>query len=255
MRRREKFVISAVLLSLGLFGLQYLSLEWRYLGILVFIIITYMASAWALKEDLQPHEWLTILPFPAVYAAAVALFYFLLPSNTVSQFTILLVFGVGMYALYLSSNIFSVAKGRTIQLLYAAHAVELFFNLLTSLLLTNTIFSLRLPWYGNALLVGAIHFLIVLMSLWSVKLENRISREVLVLTMFTSIILAQFTALFSLIPMAIWHSSLFVMAILYVALSVLHNLLKGRLFRTTFQEFTLVAVLLCILFVVMFPLK
>ncbi len=255
MRRREKFVISAIVLSLGLFGLQYLSADWRYLGIAVFVVVTYFSSAWALREDLQPHEWLTILPFPAIYAAAVSLFYFLLPAHTISQFAILGVFGVGMYALYLTANILSVAKGRTIQLLYAAHAVELFFNLLVSLLLTNTILSLHLPWFGNALLVGSTHFLIVMMSLWSVKLENRISREVLVLTTFVSVILAQFITLFSLLPMAIWHSSLFIMALLYVALSMLHNLLKGRLFRNTYQEFTLVAVMLGLMMMILFPWK
>ncbi len=255
MRRREKFVISAVLLSLGMFGLQYLSLDWRYLGIGLFIVATYFASAWALREDLQPHEWLTILPFPAMYAAAVSLFYFLLPSNVISQLAILGVFGVGMYASYLTANIFSVAKGRTIQLLYAAHAVSLFFNLLTSLLLTNTVLSLHLPWFGNALIVGGTHYLIILMSLWSVKLENRISREVLVLTMFVSVILAQYTALFSLLPMEIWHSSLYIMALLYISLSMLHNLLKGRLFRNTVQEFSLVAGLLAVMFVITFPWK
>src|SRR5690554_6157654 len=135
MRRREKFVIASVVLSLGLWSLQLIQLEYRYYAVAVFSIITYLVSAWSLAEDLQRFEWATILPFPALYAASVALFYFLLPESVLSRLFSVGLFGVGMYALLLTSNIFSVAKGRTIQLVYAAHAIGLLFTLLTSLLL------------------------------------------------------------------------------------------------------------------------
>jgi hypothetical protein len=255
MRRREKFVISAAILSFGLFVLQYVNLDWRYLAVGVFMVLTYLGSAWALAEDLQPYEWLTILPQPALYAGAVGLFYFLLPASLASQLIILAVFGVGMYGLYLTANIFSVAKGRTIQLLYAAHAIGLFFTLLTSLLFTNTIFSLKLPFYGTTALVAAAHFLLIMMSLWSVRLENFVSREVWILSGVVTAILAEFTVLFSLLPMPVWNIALFTMTLVYLALSVLHNLLKGRLFRSTVQEYSLVAILLGVLLVILFPWK
>jgi len=153
MRRREKFVIASALLSLGLLVVQYIPLDFRYIAVAVFALISYLASAWALSDDLQKYEWLTIVPFPSMYAAAVGFFYFLLPAGIVSKIFVLALFGLGMYALFLTSNIYSVAKGRTIQLLHAAHAVGLLFTLLTSLLFTNTIFSLRLPFYLTSLLV------------------------------------------------------------------------------------------------------
>ena len=77
MRRREKFVLAAAFLSIGLLAVQYTILEWRYYAIVGLMIITYFVSAWALRDDLQRHEWLTVLPFPVIYTAAVALFYFL----------------------------------------------------------------------------------------------------------------------------------------------------------------------------------
>jgi hypothetical protein len=255
MRRREKFVIVSILLSLGLFALQYVGFDWRYLAVAVFVVLSYFASAWALSEDLQTYEWLTIVPQPALYAGAVGLFYFLLPSGLLSQIAVLAIFGVGMYALYLTANIFSVAKGRTIQLLYAAHAVGLFFTLITSLLFTNTIFSLGLPFYGVALLVGLAHFLLVVMSLWSVRLENFVSKETLILSGVVSLFLAEASAVFSLLPMPIWYSSLFVMTMVYLSLSVLQNLLKGRLFYNILQEYTWVATLLAVLFLALFPWK
>ncbi len=255
MRRREKFVIVSILLSLGVFALQYVGFDFRYLAVAVFVVLSYFASAWALSEDLQRYEWLTIVPQPALYAGAVSLFYFLLPSGLLTQLAILILFGVGMYALYLTANIFSVAKGRTIQLLYAANAVGLFFTLITSLLLTNTIFSLGLPFYGVAALVVVAHFLLILMSLWSVRLESVVSKETWVLSGIVSLFLAEASIIFSLLPMPIWYSSLFIMALLYLALSVLQNLLKGRLFYNILQEYTWVAVLLSVLFLALFPWK
>ena len=80
MRRREKFVIAAALLGLGLFLVQFISLEYRYWAILLFSFVSYLISAWALAEDLQKFEWITILPFPTLYAGGVSLFYFLLPA-------------------------------------------------------------------------------------------------------------------------------------------------------------------------------
>lgn len=255
MRRREKFVIASILLSLGLLGVQFVPLDFRYWAVLVLGLISYLISAWALSDDLRRFEWATILPFPTLYASAIGLFYFLLPENIVSRFLILGVFGIGMYALFLTSNIFSVAKGRTIQLLHAAHAVGLLFTLITSLFFTNTIFSLRLPFYLNGLLVGLTHFPLILMSLWSVELEQRISKDVVLFTSLTTLILIEISILLSFFPFGIWNYSLLIMAILYIALGILHNFLRGILFENTVREYSLVAIFVGIVFVLIFPWK
>lgn len=255
MRRREKFIIVSVLLSLGLLATQYVPIDWRYAAIGIFALISYLMSAWALSDDLQIYEWLTILPLPVLYAFSVALFYFLLPEVLLSRLAILAVFGVGMYALFLTANIFSVAKGRTIQLLYAARAIALFFTMIISLLLTNTIFSLRLPFYLNALLVAISHFMLVLMSLWSVQLEPRISKQILNYTLLFVLILVEFTIAFSFLPMEIWYISLFIMSLVYVGLSLFQDLLQGRLFKNTATEYTLVSIFIILAFMIVFPGK
>lgn len=255
MRRREKFVIVSVLLSLGLLATQYIPLDLRYLGTAAFFILSYFSSVWALSDDLQAHEWLTIMPFPALYATSVALFYFLLPEMFWSRLAIVAVFGVGMYALFLTSNIFSVAKGRTIQLLYAAHAVALFFIMITSLLFSNVIFSLRLPFYFNAGLLFASHFPLVFMSFWSIELKQKIEKEIVLYSLIFTLILTEMGTLFSFLPMQIWNQALFIMSFLYVGLSVLQSFFKGRLFKNTINEYNLVAILMLVLFVLMFPGK
>lgn len=255
MRRREKFVISSILLSMGLLGVQATTLDFRYLAVALFTICTYAVSTWALSDDLQKHERLTIVPFPALYAGAVSIFYFLLPTHFLSQITILVLFGVGMYGLFLTSNILSVAKGRTIQLLHAAHAVGLLFTLLTSLLISHTIFSLRFAFYWNALLVGLFHFPLIFMSIWAVRLEHSIKREEVIISAMLTLILMQTATIISFIPLTIWYYALFIMSILYLGLGVLHNYLKGRLFSKTLTEYSLVAGFIILLFLIIFPLK
>jgi len=255
MRRREKFVITSILLSVALMAVQYVSLDWRYFAIAGLMLISYLISAWALSDDLQAYEWLTILPFPALYAGSVALFYFLLPSNVLSQVFILGLFGVGMYALFLTSNIYSVAKGRTIQLIYAAHAVALFFTLITSLLYTNTILSLKFSFWGNAVLIGISHFPIVFMSLWSIRLEDFINKELVTYSLLLTLFLMEIMMVLSFLPIPIWYSALFMMGVLYISLGVIHSFLRGRLFENTANEYRLVAIFIALLFLLLFPWK
>lgn len=255
MRRREKFVLASTVLSLGLALVQYTGLEWRYYAIMAFMLVTYGASAWALRDDLQSHEWFTVLPFPVIYSAAVSFFYFLLPDSLVTQVVFLGLFGVGMYALYLTSNIFSVAKGRTIQLLYAAHAVGLFFTLFTSMLFTNTIFTFRFPFYVNAFLGAVVHFPLIMMSLWSIKLDSFVSKAVFQQTVLLTLILAEVMALVSLLPFPAWHSALFVMGLLYIGIGILQSQLRERLFQNTANEYSLVALFLAFTFFVLMPWK
>lgn len=197
MRRREKFIISSTILALSLLGIQYIPLEYRLLAFLVFFIASYLVSAAALYEDLFGVEWITIVPFPAMYAVAVGLFNFLLPNNLLSRFFILGLFGVGMYAQYLTANIYSVAKIRTIQLLRAAQTIGFFFTLLTSTLLTNFLFSLRLDFWWNGLIIFAIHFPLILMSLWSVDLSPRVERRIWLASGVFALVMAELGIIFS----------------------------------------------------------
>ncbi len=255
MRRREKFVLSSILLSLGLLAVQYVSLDWRYVGVLIFTIISYLVSAWALSDDLQWFEWIAILPRPALYAAAVGSFYFLLPVNIFSRIFALVLFGTGMYAIFLTSNIYSVAKGRTIQLLHAAHAIGLLFTLLTSLLFINTVFSLRLPFYWNGLLIGILHFPLIFLSIWSVKLEPKIDRSLIQLASLFTLLLVELAIVFSFLPLSVWNISLFLMTFLYMGLGVLQSYLQDRLFQSALTEYSGVAIFICLLLLVLFPGK
>lgn len=237
MRRREKFVISSIILAFGLLVLQYIPLEFRLLGVVIFFFISYLVSAWALFEDLSGVEWLTIVPLPSFYAFSVALFYYLLPESILSRILILVLFGVGMYALYLTANIYSVAKVRTIQLLRAAQTIGLFFSLLMSVLMTNTIFSFHLPFYLNGLFVALAHFPLFLIGYWSIKLSPTVEKNVWFITAASAILVGQFAVAFSFFPLTIWSASLLVTAVTYILLGLFYSHLQERLFKNTVGEF------------------
>ena len=255
LRRREKFVLASIVLSLGLAVVQHTDLEWRLVALIVFSVFTYFVSALALSDDLNKHEWLTILPLPAMYAGAVGWFYFLLPEHFLSRLIILVMFGLGMYAIYLMSNIFSVAKGRTVQLLYAAHATSLVFSLLISLLVSSTIFALGIPFYLVGLLIGIVHAWLIFMVAWSVNLKKREFKTELILTALLTWLIVELSVALSFFPVKPWQFALFIMTFLYIGLGVIHNYLRERLFEKTLKEYALVAVFGLVVFLLVFPGK
>jgi hypothetical protein len=211
-------------------------------AVLAFFLLSYIVSAWALIDDLKGIEWLTIVSMPALYAASVSLFYFLLPQGLVARISILTLFGLGMYALYLTGNIYSIAAIRTIQLLRAAHAVGFLLTLVTMVLFFNTIFSFRFPFYLNGVLSGVTAFPLLLSALWSVKLEEEISKKILWYAGIISVVIAQVGIVLSFIPVTVWVASLFLVTVSYVALGVLQHELFDRLFEKTLQEYISVGV-------------
>lgn len=257
MRRREKFVLSAFLLTLGLLSMQFVGLTERYFLLLGLVVLTYGVSSWALNDDLQWYERFTLVPFSSLYIGVVGLFYFLLPENTLSLVLTMLIFGVGMYALLLTANIFSVAKGRSIQLMHAAHAIQMLATIVMSLLFTNVLFSFNWPFWWNGLALGLFHAPLIFMTIWTFDLSSTWEgiRPLARHTLYASLILTEIGVIFSLIPFSIWHRSLFVMALVYLIVGVIESHGKGKLFTRTLTEYGLAFGFLATLFLLWFPLK
>lgn len=255
MSKRQKFVFASLLLSLGLLSTQLVTIEfpWRYLAILGFFVVSYFVSAWALFDDLKGLEWIVIVPYPGLYGVSVALFYFLLPEALISRVIVFLLFGLGMYALYLTSNIYSVAAIRTIQLLRAAHAVGFLMALVAGLFFYNTIFSFKWPFFVNAIAVFLVSFPIVLNGLWSVRLEPFISRQVIIYSITVSFVLAEIATAISFWPVTVWIASLTLVTGLYVFLGLLQHHLQERLFKSTFREYLYMGVVVLVLMIALTP--
>lgn len=238
MRKREKFLISSLILSFALLGTQYVPLDYRLLGTALLFFVTYAVSAWALFEELNGIEWITVVPFPAWYASSVSVFYFLLPENLLSKSIVLVLFGVGMYAIYLTSNIYAVAKFRTIQLLRAAHTVGFLITLLITFFFSNTVFSFHWPFWANGIAIACTTFPQALLSLWSVELKNRIDKSIFYQSIAVAVLAGELAIVISFLPISLWIASLSIVGGLYTALGILVSQLHGKLFRNTAWEYT-----------------
>ncbi len=237
MTKRQKFVITTAILSVGLLAIQIANVTWRYQAIGVLSILTYLLAAWSLREGLDGIEWLTVLTLPPLFTAGVGLFYFLLPARWLTRLPVAAAFGLGTYALLLTENIFSVASIRTIQLFRAAQAVGFLLTLVTAFFLYDTMFSFRLSFWANALLTLMISFPILLQGLWSVKLEKKISGQVWLYTLGLSLVLAEAAVVISFWPVNIASGSLFLVSVMYIILGLSQQHLAHRLFSRTIQEY------------------
>ncbi len=247
MTKRRKFLLVAFLLTIGLLTTQLMQVDYRYQALIVLAFLSYGLSAWALFDDLKNIEWFTILCLPTLYPVAVGLFYFLLPEKFLSRAFMLSLFGVGMYALLLTENIFSVAAIRTIQLLRAAHAVGFLITLATAFFLFDTLLSFRLPFWVNGLMVIGITLPLLWQGLWSVELiEGRLSKQTTLFGLIIAICLGQMTGIISFWPVTIPVGSLFLVSMFYVALGISQQHFMGRLFRKTLYEYLAVGVVVLV---------
>lgn len=243
MTKRKKLGLVAILLTLGILAIQSVEVESRYQAIGLLAGAAYALSVWAMLEDLKGIEWLTTMILPVLYPVSVALFYFLLPERLLSRLAIVGLFGLGMYALLLTENIFNVAAIRTIQLLRAAHAVGFLLTLLVAFFLWDTIFSFRFnPWW-NALLVGVTAWPLALSTLWSINLEEKLTRPVIWGSHAVSWSLFIFSLMISFWPVTIIVATLFLVTGLYVGLGIGQQFLAGRLFKKTLSEYLWVGII------------
>lgn len=241
--KRQKFIISAALLSIGLLAIQLANISWRYQAIFGLTFLTYLLSVWSLREGISGIEWLTVLILPTLFTAGVGLFYFLLPSGWLARLPVAALYGLGLYALLLTENIFSVAAIRNIQLLRAAHAVGFLLTLLTAFFLYDTILSFRLSFWLNFIFVFLVSLPLFIQGLWSVNLEERISGQIWFYSLALSLIVAEGALALSFWPVTVSAGSLALITIMYVVLGLTQHYLSQRLFKRTINEYLTVGII------------
>lgn len=247
MRKRQKFVLTAILLSIGIGAIQFVpALELRYAFIGLLFVLTWILSAWSLREGLAGLEWLTVLVPMTLFTAGVGFFYILLPEHWAAKLAVIGLFGIGQYALLLTSNIFSVATIRTIALFRAAQAVGFVMTLLTGFFLYDTILSFRFGFWINAPLVFIASALLLLPVLWSVRLEERLSPQLVSFSIVLSILQAILVTSISFWPVSLAVSSLFLTTMLYVYLGITQHYFSDRLFKKTAWEYIIVGMVVLV---------
>lgn len=241
--KREKFGLAVGLLTLVFLAIQLVSSSWRYPLVGFLLVLTYIFCAWGLEEDLKGIEYLTLFILPVSFVASLSLFYFLLPVRWLTRLPVVIIFALGVYAILLVENIYNVAGERNIQLLRAAHSVGLLLTLFTNFLFLALIFALHLPFYGNVLLVFLVSFPLILQALWSMRLEEKMTPELMFFALTLSLSLAELALVFSFWPIPTIIEALFLTTVFYSLVSIVQQHFSQRLFKRMLWEFTAVSLI------------
>ncbi len=246
MSKRKRFVITSVLLSLGFVGIQLLENQFRLYAIGGLVVLTILLFYWSLREGLGMDMTLTTLILPSLFTAGVGTFWFLLPASIFTRLPIIIFYGLGIYVLCLTNNIYTVAAIRTIALLRAAHGVGFVLSLLTSFLIYDAILSLRSSVFINTVSVAVLSFPLFLQGLWSVYLEKEFSRNLLVYSAVFSLIMGEVALCLYFWPVTVVVGSLFLTIAVYIILGLGQAKMEGRLFYQTVREYLMVGILVFI---------
>lgn len=244
--KRRRFVLSSMLLTLGLLVIHTSSVSNRYVQICVLSLFSMVLTFWSLDIPIKSRLWFLSWILPFLFTGSVSFFYFLLPASLLSLVPVLAVYLVGMYVLLLSENIFFVTSIRTIQLYRSATAVSFLFTLLTAFLLFDTILSFRLVYYYNFGLVYIFSFLLLLHACWTAKLEEGVSRRLLNYSLVLAWCVGSVALIISFWPVTISQGSLLMTAIMYVLVGLTQSKLNDRLFKKVVREYAIVGLIVLI---------
>ena len=142
MSKKLRFLISSIILSAGFVLVQFLEGKFKFPAVSLLVILTGAFSAWSFHEGLGKNMTWVSLILPMLFTLSIGLFWFLLPTNIFTRIPIVIFFGLGVYVLFSTMNIYTVSSSlRTIGLLRAARGVGFVLTLIISFLIFDAIFS------------------------------------------------------------------------------------------------------------------
>jgi len=248
--KRQKFIVSVIVLSIGLFSSEYILGKSAISIVFVLSLLTSIFLYIGLRNDLKGNFNLQVFILPFFYSLAVGLFYLLVPARLLTRVGITSLYAVGLYSLFLSQNIFTVSSIRTIALLSGARTVSLVLTLLSYFFLSNVVFSFHINVFITLLLIFIYSFLIILQAVWTYTLEKNPLSEIF-WTLSLTICLVEIAFFLWFILGSPTVLALFLSAIFYVLIGLTHAWFEKRLFRGVILEYfwvTVVSFIFLILF-------
>lgn len=243
MSKRKRFIVTSVLLSFGFIGIQFLENQYRFLAIGGLGLATFLLFIWSLREGLGRNLTFLTLVLPVFFTIGVGLFWFLLPVNIFARLPAVIFYGLGIYALCLTTNIYTVAAIRTIALLRAARGVGFVLTLVTSFLIYDAILSLRAAIPITVLATSLASYPLFLQGYWTIPLKTSFQKELFVISAISSIVIGQIAISLYFWPVTVVVGSLFLTVTVYVLLGLGQARLEARLFTQTVREYLIVGIL------------
>lgn len=235
--KRQRFTLQTIILTGGLVITQFGLSDYRFFLVGILTILSYFLTMWSLSEDITGIEWFLLFILPVLFTFFVSLFYFLLPPRMISRFLVTGIFAIGTYAILLVENIYNVAVNRSIQLTRAAQSIGLLLTLVVIFLSSNVVYSLRLSLWQNALILSPISFVLAVQSIWSVRLETKLARNLLIYAGLIAVGIGELSIVLAFWPIANAPYSLFLTSLYYSLIGIVQHYFLGRLFRNTVKEY------------------
>lgn len=238
MSKKLRFFISSILLSIGLVSIQFLEGKFKFPAVSLLMLLTGVLSVWSIYEGLGKNMTWVSLILPMLFTLSVGVFWFLLPANIFTRIPIVIFFTLGVYVLLSTMNIYTVSSTlRTIGLLRAARGVGFVLTLVVSFLVFDAIFSIKQTTIINASLTFVFSFLLFIQGFWSINLEKSLEKNILYLSLISSLIIAELTTLIFFWPVTVIVGSLFLTGGVYLLLGLGQAKLEDRLFPSTTREY------------------
>lgn len=237
MTKRAKFILTSLLLSLGFIAVNLGLSQYRFTGIGLLSLATILLFAWSLREGLGLNATLFVLILPALFTLGVGLFWFLLPATLFTWIPVVILYGIGMYALNLTMNIFTVSAIRTIALSRAAKSVGFVMTLFTSFLLFDAVLSIRSSLLVTTLVVFVTSFTLFIQGLWTGRLTRSFKGDFAIQSVIFSYFLTIVSVLLHFWPVTVIVGSIFLTVGTYILLGLGQAEQEGRLFRQTVREY------------------
>lgn len=241
--KRQRFVITSLVLTVGFLLIGNLDNDWKFVGIAGLSVISVIMFYWSLREGIGINATVLTLILPSLFTLGVGLFWFLLPSTLFTRIPILLLFGIGIYALCLTMNIFIVSAIRTIALARAAKGVGFVLTLFTAFLLFDAILSIRANILLSILLTSMASFPLFLQGFWVSRLRPGFEKKLLVYSGVSTLSLSIIYTLLFFWPVSVIEGSIFLTVGVYMLLGLGQVQLEGRLFKQTVREYIVVGLL------------
>jgi hypothetical protein len=248
--KRQRFILSVIILSLGLFSSEYILGKSAISIVFILSLLTSFFLFLGLREDLKDNFNIQVFILPFLYSFSIGLFYLLVPARLITRVGITSLYALGLYSLFLSQNIFTVSAIRTIALLSGARTVSLVLTLLSFFFLSNVVFSFHINVVITLLLIFVYSFLFVLQSIWVYTLDrNPLSQIFWVLSLTFCLVEVALFLWFR--PGSPTVLALFLSAIFYVLIGLTQAWFEKRLFRGVILEYfwlTTIAFIFLVLF-------
>lgn len=239
--KRQKFVITVIILSIGLFSSEYLFSGYGVLFAGILAIVSDLLVIVSLGDDLLGNFTIYPLVLPFLWSLSFGFFYFLAPSRLLSRVILTTLYAVGMYSVLLSENIYVVGSIRTIALTSSARIVTFVISLVAYFFVANTIFSFRLTVWPTLLLFAFFTFLFFLHGIWTYTLGKSM-REDITWNLILTLCITEFAGVLWFWPTPPTVFALFMTALFYIFTGLTHVWLDKRLFKSVLWEYLWVAI-------------